>query len=163
MILIAGTVALDPQQRESALAAARELFEPTRVQVGCLDYVWAVDTAVEGRIYVYERCAVEPSLAAHFAGPWYRKMLAAIGRHGIRQLGVLEYRIALSELVYDPEGRPRLFLRSLRSLRAARTRGLRGLLQRSALRSGLGPPALCWAGPAREASWLTNPSASTIA
>jgi quinol monooxygenase YgiN len=107
MILIAGTVDVDPQQRESALEAGRELFEATRAQAGCLDYVWAADLATPGRIYVYERWADEPSLAAHFAGPWYRKMLAAIARHGIRRVDVLKYRIERSEPVYDPEGRPR--------------------------------------------------------
>ena len=107
MILIAGSVDVDPQQRESALAAACALLEPTRAQAGCLDYVWAADPATPGRIYVYERWADEPSLAAHFAGPWYRQMLAAIGRHGIRKVDVLKYRVALSEPVYDREGRPR--------------------------------------------------------
>ena len=83
MILIAGTVDVDTERRESALAASRELLEPTRGQAGCLDYVWAADPALPGRIYVYERWADEASLATHFAGPWYRQMLAAIGLHGI--------------------------------------------------------------------------------
>lgn len=107
MILIAGTVDVDPAQREPALAAAHELLAPTRAQPGCLDYVWAPDSATPGRIYVYERWADEPSLAAHFAGPWYRKMLAAIGRHGIRKVDVLKYRTDLAEPVYDSEGKPR--------------------------------------------------------
>ena len=107
MILIAGAVDVDAERRESALAAARGLLAPTRAQAGCLDYVWAADPAVPGRIYVYERWADEASLAAHFAGTWYRQMLAAIGGHGIRKVDVLKYRVALSEPVYDPEGRPR--------------------------------------------------------
>jgi hypothetical protein len=41
MILTAGSVDVDPQQRDSALEAGRELFEATRAQDGCLDYVWA--------------------------------------------------------------------------------------------------------------------------
>ena len=107
MILIAGTVDVAAEQRESALATAGELLAATRAQAGCLDYVWAADLAVPGRIYVFERWADEASLAAHFAGPWYRQMLAAIGRHGIRKVDVLKYRVGLSEPVYDREGRPR--------------------------------------------------------
>jgi quinol monooxygenase YgiN len=107
VILVAGTVELDPARREAALAAAAPLLGPTRAQRGCLAYVWSADPVEPGRVHVFEAWADEGALAAHFAGPWYAKMLAALGAHGLRGADVAKYRSDLREPVYDPAGRPR--------------------------------------------------------
>jgi quinol monooxygenase YgiN len=107
MILIAGSVEFDPARRDSALAAAAPLLEPTRAQPGCLAYVWSADPVTPGRVHVFEVWADEPSLAAHFAGPWYKGMLGVLGGHGLRKADVAKYRSDLHEPVYDTSGRPR--------------------------------------------------------
>lgn len=107
MIIIAGTVDVDPGQRDAALAAGREHEAATRRQQGCLDYSWMPDGHDPGRIYVFERWLDEASLAAHFNGPLYRAMRETMARHGLRGADVLKYRIDLAEPVYDPSGRPR--------------------------------------------------------
>lgn len=107
MILVAGTVDFDPARRDAALAAALPLLAPTRAQRGCLAYVWSADPAELGRVHVFEAWADEAALAAHFAGPCYRDMLALLGRHGLRGADVAKYRADLREPVYDPSGRPR--------------------------------------------------------
>lgn len=53
MLIIAGTVDLKSEVRNAALEATRELTAETRSQRDCLDYVWAPDSAVPGRIYVF--------------------------------------------------------------------------------------------------------------
>ena len=55
MIIITGTVDVDPERREAALIAAQPHMRATRALEGCLDYVWSADPLVPGRIYVYER------------------------------------------------------------------------------------------------------------
>ncbi len=107
MILIAGTVDVDPAKRDAALAAGEPHMAATRAQAGCIDYVWSADPLVEGRIYVYERWKDQESLEAHFAGPHYLAMRDTIGQHGLRGVDVSKYRIDLSEPVYDPSGVPR--------------------------------------------------------
>ena len=107
MILIAGTVEVDPAQRDAALEAGRPHMEATRAQEGCLDYVWSADLLVPGRIYVYERWESQETLAAHLAGPHYLAMRDTIAAHGLRGADVAKYRIDKSEPVYDPQGRPR--------------------------------------------------------
>jgi len=107
MIIIAGVVEVDPEQREAALEAARPLLEPTREQSGCLDYVWSADPAVPGRIYVFERWEDRDSLAAHFAGPWYPAMLKAISSHGLKSADVYKYRPEVQEPVYGKDGKPK--------------------------------------------------------
>ena len=107
MILIAGTVDVDPEQRDAALEAARPHMEATRAQKGCIDYVWSADLLVPGRIYVYERWEGESALDAHFKGPHYLNMRNTIAAYGLRGADVLKHRPAVSEPVYDQTGTPR--------------------------------------------------------
>ncbi len=107
MILIAGTVDVDPDQRDAALEAGRPHMEATRAQKGCVDYVWSADGLVPGRIYVYERWESQEALEAHFAGPHYLAMRDTMAAHGLRGADVSKYRPDLSGPVYDSQGRPR--------------------------------------------------------
>src|SRR5688572_5699410 len=107
MIIIAGTVEIDPERREAALAAGRDLEAATRRQPGCLDYVWTVDGLSPSTIYVYERWASQDALEAHFQGPNYNGMRAILGSFGLRGASVAKYRIDLEEPVYDATGSPR--------------------------------------------------------
>jgi quinol monooxygenase YgiN len=107
IVLIAGTVDVDPQKRDAALEAGCPHMEATRAQKGCLDYVWSADLLVPGRIYVFERWESQEDLAAHLSGPHYLAMRDTIGAHGLRGADVSKYRIDLSEPVYDETGTPR--------------------------------------------------------
>ena len=107
MIIIAGTVDVDPARRDEALVAGKPHMEATRAQKGCLDYVWAADPLVPGRIYVFERWESQQALAAHLAGPHYVAMRDTIAAHGIRGLDVWKYEPARRGAVYDPSGVPR--------------------------------------------------------
>ncbi|MCG8591308.1 MAG: antibiotic biosynthesis monooxygenase [Proteobacteria bacterium] len=107
MILIAGTVDVDPEQRDRALTTGADLMRETRTQKGCLDYVWSADPAVPGRIYVFERWESTADLAAHLAGEYYRQMREHIGSHGLRAADVHKYAIERFEPVYDETGTAR--------------------------------------------------------
>ena len=107
MIVIAGTIDLDPDQREAALAEACDLMGETRTQNGCRHYVWAADGFVPGRIYVFEEWSDSDALASHFANRYYKEMLALVGRYGPRRVEVKKYRVDHSEPVYDDKGVPR--------------------------------------------------------
>lgn len=107
MILIAGTVDVDPERRDAALEAGKPHVEATRAWNGCLHYAWGADLLVPGRIYVFEKWESEAALASHFAGPHYRAMRETIARFGLRGAAVSKYRIDLEEPVYDRKGAPR--------------------------------------------------------
>lgn len=107
MIILAGTVDVDPEQRDAALAAGCPHMAATRAQAGCMDYNWSADHLTPGRIYVYERWESREALEAHFKGPHYLAMRNTIGAHGLRGADVSKYRMAISEPVYDSTGTPR--------------------------------------------------------
>ena len=54
-IIISGTVDIDPEQMDAAMAAAKPLIEGALSQEGILDYDWCPDPLVAGRIRVFER------------------------------------------------------------------------------------------------------------
>ena len=68
MIIITGTVDIDPDRRDEALGAAEPHMRATRTLEGCLDYVWSGDPLVPGRIYVFERWESEADLAVEPVG-----------------------------------------------------------------------------------------------
>ena len=107
MILIAGSVDVDPDRRAEALEAGKPHMVGTRAQKGCVVYVWSADPLIEGRIMVYEHWETEADLALHFQGEHYLNMRNTIARFGLRGADVSKFRIDHQEPVYDPQGVPR--------------------------------------------------------
>lgn len=106
-IIIAGTIQLDPERRDAAVAAAEPYIAGARSQPGCLEYSFCADSTRPGTIVVLERWADAEALRAHFAGPHYRAMRDHLGNSGLLGADVAKHRVDLSEPVYDPTGVPR--------------------------------------------------------
>lgn len=107
MIIIAGTIELDPERRDEALTTAQPFIDGALTQDGCEAYTWSADLNSPGRVEVFERWTREADLAAHFAGPHYLAMLKALGAFGLRSSDVSKYRVAHREPVYDSANKPR--------------------------------------------------------
>jgi quinol monooxygenase YgiN len=107
MILIAGTVDVDPDRRADALEAGKPHMVATRAQKGCVAYVWSPDPLIEGRIVVYEHWETQEDLAIHLAGEHYINMRNTIASFGLSAADVSKFRIDHQEPVYDSTGTPR--------------------------------------------------------
>lgn len=107
LIIIAGTIDFEPDQREPALAAAEDLVADTREQSGCLDYAWMPDRVTPGRVYVFERWEDEESLQGHFDGHFYHDMRKILGGYGRIATDIWKYRPDRVQRVYDAKGVPR--------------------------------------------------------
>jgi quinol monooxygenase YgiN len=108
MIIIAGTIDLDPTQRAACLEASAPLQLATRNdEPGCRAYCFAPDPCVEGRIQVYELWDDEASLAAHFMHENYLQMRTMFGQFGLIAADNKKYRCDISEPVYDADRKPR--------------------------------------------------------
>lgn len=108
MIIIAGTIDVDPAQFDACVAASTPIQKATRDdEPGCLAYCFAPDPVVPGRIQVFELWADQESLAAHFTHPNYRNMRTTLGQFGLRGADNKKYRIDHSEPVYDDTRTPR--------------------------------------------------------
>ena len=94
MLVIAGHVRLDPQQREAAVAAAREMMAETRKEPGCLSYTFSADLEEPGRFLLFEEWESDEALRAHFASPHMARFQKAVSGLGVREMKVHRYDVA---------------------------------------------------------------------
>jgi quinol monooxygenase YgiN len=94
MIVIAGHVALDPVQREKAVAAASEMMRETRKERGCISYTFSADLEEPGRFLLFEEWESDDALRAHFAAPHMARFRQAVGGLGVREMKVQRYEVA---------------------------------------------------------------------
>ena len=107
MIVIAGSIDLDSEQREAALARGKPFIDGALTQRGCRHYTWTPDPFDSGRIWVYELWDDEEALASHFRNHHYADMGGNLGQHGITGSEISKFRVDLEEPVYDDTGTPR--------------------------------------------------------
>ncbi len=55
MVIVAGHITVEPQQRESYLAGCVRIVEQARRAVGCLDVAICADLVDPGRVNIFER------------------------------------------------------------------------------------------------------------
>jgi len=70
MVIVAGHLILDPDQRESYLAGCVSVVEQARSTAGCLDFSITADLVDAGRIVIFERWTSQYAVEAfRGAGP----------------------------------------------------------------------------------------------
>ncbi|WP_067574075.1 putative quinol monooxygenase [Nocardia acidivorans] len=89
MVIVAGHIMVDPQQRESYLAECATVVEHARLASGCLDYSLAADLVDPGRINIFERWKSRAAVEA-FRGSGPSESQNA----QIRSSSVAEYEIS---------------------------------------------------------------------
>jgi quinol monooxygenase YgiN len=57
MVIVAGHITVDPEQRESYLAGCVSVVEQARRADGCLDFAITADLLDAGRVNLFERCS----------------------------------------------------------------------------------------------------------
>lgn len=55
MVIVAGHITVEPQQRESYLAGCVSIVKQARRAAGCLDFAITADLIDPGRVNIYER------------------------------------------------------------------------------------------------------------
>jgi quinol monooxygenase YgiN len=64
MVIVAGHVTVEPQQRESYLAGCVSVVEQARGTAGCLDFAVAADSIDPGRVNIFERWESQAAVEA---------------------------------------------------------------------------------------------------
>jgi quinol monooxygenase YgiN len=104
MIIIAGTITVDPAVRDACVQAAAPLQQATREQEpGCLAYVFSADPVDPAIVQVYELWQDAGTLAAHFLHKNYTDMRQVLGSFGLKGTSFSKYRIDAVAPVYGPD------------------------------------------------------------
>jgi quinol monooxygenase YgiN len=65
MLIIAGTLQVDPARRDEFISGREEAMRASRAEPGCLAYVFSADSLEPGRVCLFERWESKDHLAAH--------------------------------------------------------------------------------------------------
>ena len=93
MLLIIGTVRLPPEKLADARPVMERMIVASRAEAGCLEYSYAEDVLIAGRIHVKEIWRDKASLDAHFASHHIKAWRAAWPELGITDRNLLVYEI----------------------------------------------------------------------
>ena len=98
MVIVAGHITVEPQQREAYLADCVSVVEQARGAAGCLDFAITADLIDPGRINIFERWASQAAVDAfRGSGPSDEQGAA------IRSASVAEYDVAAVRPVFGKE------------------------------------------------------------
>ena len=67
MLIIAGTLEVEPERRDEFIASREAGMRESRAEAGCIDYVLGADPLEPGRVYLFERWESKEHLAPHLA------------------------------------------------------------------------------------------------
>ena len=89
MVIVAGHVTVDPEQRESYLAGSMSVVEKGRQADGCLDFAITADLLDPGRVNLFERWESQAAVETlRRSGPGNEQRAATLS------VSVAEYDIA---------------------------------------------------------------------
>ena len=93
MIIVAGTIDLDPADIDRARQAGRDMIAATREETGCIEYAFAEDITEPGRIRVFEIWTDEDALAAHGETPHMATWRSTLSSLRVRGRAIKVYGI----------------------------------------------------------------------
>jgi quinol monooxygenase YgiN len=94
MIIIAGTLDVQPDQRAKLLELAVPLMKATNAEPGNHEYVFSADPIDAGRVRIFELWEDEDSLTPHLAQPHMAEFGKAMSQLTITGSSVIKYTIS---------------------------------------------------------------------
>jgi quinol monooxygenase YgiN len=92
MVIVAGHIVIDPQQRESYLADCVNVVEQARRAPGCLDFAITADLVEPGRIDIFERWESQAAVEAFRGSGPSDEQAAAILAASVAEYDVADVR-----------------------------------------------------------------------
>lgn len=84
MIVVAGTVRIDPAGLPGARSVMQTMIAASRAEDGCIEYSYSIDVLDPGLVRIYEVWRDREALQAHFKAPHLDQWRAAWPQLGIR-------------------------------------------------------------------------------
>lgn len=94
MIVISGTIVIDPANTDAAVAAIAELEAATRAEDGNIEYGFWLSHSEPGTFHVFEEWADEDAVNAHMGSDHMAAFLGAAGSFGITSTNLSRYDVS---------------------------------------------------------------------
>ncbi len=107
MIVIAGTMSIDPADRASMLEAMGPRVASTCAdEPGCLAYAFSADPLDDSKVLIFERWADAAALEAHFVHPNFAAARKVIGGFRVTGSDMRKYRVDAEDAIFGADGKP---------------------------------------------------------
>ena len=83
MIVVTGTMTLDPAKVDDARQAMLTMMEASNAESGCLSYRFAADLTEPGTFHLIEQWEDDAAMEAHGATPHMAELMSAMGTLGV--------------------------------------------------------------------------------
>jgi quinol monooxygenase YgiN len=93
-IIVTGTIDLDPDKRDDAIAAALVVMEATRAEEGNEGYTFSADLADPGRLHVTEQWASAEAMNAHMGSAHLAEFLSQMATFGVTKASLTKWESA---------------------------------------------------------------------
>lgn len=97
MLIVAGTINIDPADADTLRAAAATMMEATQQERGCIEYVFSVSVADPGNVQVFEVWESTEDLEKHFTVPHMATFRSILSEIAITGRNLHRYEIASHE------------------------------------------------------------------
>jgi quinol monooxygenase YgiN len=94
MIVIAGTITIDPTKRDEAFAAAKVIMEETHKEPGNIAYAFSADLLDDAVVRIFEEWESQEALDFHFKTPHMAEFQAKIGTLGVKDMTIKKYEVS---------------------------------------------------------------------
>ena len=93
MLIVSGTIDLDPAQHDAAVALFAPLVEATLAEEGNITYGFWADPSDPGRFRVYEEWASPEALGAHMGTDHMATFLVGMGSLGVTGTEITQHTV----------------------------------------------------------------------
>lgn len=93
MLIVSGTITLDPANHDRALEVAAPLVESTLAEEGNITYGFWQHATERGVFGVYEEWVDQAAMDAHFATPHMAEFMAAMAELGITGTDLVRHEV----------------------------------------------------------------------
>jgi len=94
MLVVAGTITVDPAKRSIIEAAFEKMRAATLQEPGCIEYQAYADRNDAGTIFMFEKWESQDALSAHFVSPHMAEFGKAMGEAGVTGMDVRKYEVS---------------------------------------------------------------------
>jgi quinol monooxygenase YgiN len=106
MVIVAGHITVEPQQRESYLAGCVSVVEQARGTAGCLDFAITADLIDPGRVNIFERWESQAALERNSQDLWIGACHALLSARRVADHADLRHRLGRGQVLGPHPGRP---------------------------------------------------------
>ncbi len=93
MIVVSGTIVINPEKLELGIELTRELMEKTRAEPGNISYEYFAALEDPSRYHIFEEWESEEAIQEHTASEHMAAFFAAAGELGISHVELYRYAV----------------------------------------------------------------------